>query len=84
MLYAGAFRLSEDVPDWLGWLAMLSGAAMLVAGIMYAYAGFSESAMMVSMSASLLLISWATAVGVFLLGSRLGTTSYERKEEKLQ
>ncbi len=74
MLYAGAFRLSEDAPDWLGWLAVLSGAAMLVAGVMYAYAGFSESAMMVSMPASLLLMFWGTGVGVFLLRSSLGTT----------
>ncbi len=45
MLYVGAFWLSEDAPNWLGWLAMLSGAAMLVSGIMYAYTGFSETAM---------------------------------------
>lgn len=83
MLYAGAFWLSEDAPDWLGWLALLSGAAMLVAGVMYAYAGFSESAMMVSMPASLLLMFWGTGVGVFLLRSSPSAAAYNPKGRKL-
>lgn len=82
-LYAGALWLAEDAPKGLGWLATLSGAALLVSGIMYAYTGFSESAMMVSMPASLLLMLWGIAVGVFLLHDSLGTTAYHRKEEKL-
>jgi hypothetical protein len=69
VLYAGAFRLSADAPHWLGWLALLSGIAMLIAGVMYAYTGFSDRAMMVSMPASLLLMLWGIAVGIFLLRS---------------
>jgi hypothetical protein len=68
MLYAAAFLLG-DGPRWLGWLALVSGAAMLVAGVFYAYAGFSDAAMMVSMPASLLLMLWSVAVAVFLFRS---------------
>lgn len=80
VLYAGAFWLSADAPNGLGWLALLSGAATLVAGAMYAYTGFSDRAMMVSMPAGLLLMAWGTAVGVFLLRRSLGRAPYDRKE----
>lgn len=69
MLYAGAFWLTEDAPDWLAWFAFASGAALLVSGVAHAYTGFSASAMMVSMPANLLLMIWGVAVGLFLLRS---------------
>lgn len=68
MLYAAAFLLGHG-PHWLGWLALGSGAAMLVAGVLYAYTGFSDAAMAVSMPASLLLMLWSIAVAVFLFRS---------------
>lgn len=82
LLYAGAFRLCEDAPDWLGWLAMLSGVMMLLAGIMSAYAGFSGSAMGVSMTASSMLMLWGIAVGVFLFGGVLGRPPKGKTKEQ--
>lgn len=73
LLFAMAVWLSERAPAWLGWLAGVSGTAMLGAGLAYAYTGFSDAAMMVVMLATALLIVWSLAVGVFLLrNSRAG------------
>lgn len=67
LLYANALRISQAAPQWLAWLALLSGALMLVAGIIFAHSGFSDTGMMVSMPANLLLSVWGLAVGVYLL-----------------
>lgn len=69
ILYACALWFSDQAANWLSGVAMASGCAMLIAGIMYAYTGFSEMAMMVSMPASLLLAVWGIGVGVYLLRS---------------
>jgi hypothetical protein len=53
-------------PHWLGWLGLAGGAATVAAGIAQAYTGFSALAMMISMPASIVLLLWAIAAGVYL------------------
>ena len=57
---------SRRFPLWLGGAGVLGGLASVGAGIVQAYTGFSELAMMVSMPASLGLLLWAVVVGGFL------------------
>ncbi len=48
----------SDYPKWFGVLALAGGASTLVAGLVMAYAGFSELAMTIGMPANLLLVGW--------------------------
>jgi hypothetical protein len=68
-LYAAALWSSEEAPSWLGWVGMAVGVNLTVAGVMYAYSGFSNAAMTASMSGSLALIVWTACIGVYLLRS---------------
>jgi hypothetical protein len=76
-LFAKAFWLTDDAPNWLGWLGMLSGAATVASGIVHAHTGFSEIAMMMSMPAELLLLLWGLLVRVFLFRSSRRTETTE-------
>ena len=69
MPYGLALWISDEASNWLGGLGIATGVTLLVAGVMYAYTGFSAIAMMVSMPGSLLLMIWGVGVGVYLLRS---------------
>lgn len=65
--YAAASWRGEDVPGWLGWAAAASAIGLLVAGLLYAYTGFSDPAMTAVTVATLLMAVWIVGAGVFLL-----------------
>ena len=64
--YGIALLFSPRFPRWLGGLGLVGGFAAVAAGIAQAYTGFSALAMMLSMSASAVLLLWAIIVGVFM------------------
>ncbi len=65
-LYGGLLLVGRTYPQWLGGLALLGGLPMIVAGIIAAYAGFSELEMMISMPASMLLLVWMLLLGAYM------------------
>jgi len=71
VVYGIAFLLDGRAAKWIGWIAILGGTAMSLAGIAIAYTGFSELAMLLNMPASLLLIAWLAAVGLTSGSGRL-------------
>ena len=56
---------SRVLPRWLGALGIIGGAATAVAGFVMAYAGFSATAMMVSMPSTSLLLVWMIVLGIY-------------------
>ena len=66
VLYGLAVALSHTYPKWLGWLAVISGVAVSLAGITTAYTGFSRLAMNINMPASSVLLVWLIIVGVLM------------------
>jgi hypothetical protein len=69
ILYGCALWMSDEASNWLGGFGVATGVLLLGAGVMYAYTGFSATAMMASMPGSLLLTFWGIGVGVYLLRS---------------
>ena len=65
-IYGVALVSDRSFPKWLGWLAILGGIAIAVAGIVMAYSGFSDLAMTINLSASALLLVWLIVIGVWL------------------
>ncbi len=63
VLYGVSIVISDLLSSWLGWIAIFGGGAIVIAGVMYAYTGFSRVAMSVSMPASLLLLLWLIVLG---------------------
>jgi hypothetical protein len=61
-----SMSFSRRFPKWLGCLALLGGLGTLAAGVVQAYTGFSELAMMVGMPANTTLLVWAMVAGVHL------------------
>jgi len=64
--YGIGMTLSPIYPIWVGFLAILDGLGTAVGAIVLAYTGFSESMMMISMPANLLLLVWMIVVGVLM------------------
>lgn len=64
VVYGIALVIDQRFPRWLGLLAIVSGASLVIAGIVNAYTGFSNLSMIINMPASLLLIAWVVAVGI--------------------
>lgn len=64
---------SRRFPKWLGRVGLLGGLGTIAAGFAQAYTGFSQLAMVLSMSASAVLLVWVIALGVLLwrLGRQL-------------
>jgi hypothetical protein len=58
ILYGCALWISDEASSWLGGLGIATGLMLLVAAVMYAYMGFSGTAMTGSMLGSLLLVIW--------------------------
>ncbi len=66
VLYGLAVALSHTYPKWLGWLAVIAGVAVSVAGIATAYTGFSGLVMNINMPASSVLLVWVIIMGVLM------------------
>jgi len=66
VLYGLAVALSHTYPKWLGWLAVISGVAISLAGITMAYTGFSVLAMNIYMPAILVFLVWLIIMGVLM------------------
>ncbi|HJV50184.1 MAG TPA: hypothetical protein VJ652_01920 [Noviherbaspirillum sp.] len=65
-LYGIAISKAKKYPAWLAFLACLGGPSTMVAGVVIAYTGFSETAMTVNMPANILLLVWMALLGVFM------------------
>ncbi len=65
-IYGIALVSDRSFPKWLGWLAILGGIPIAVAGIVFAYTGFSDLAMTINLSASSLVLVWMIVVGVWM------------------
>ncbi len=65
-IYGIALVSDRSFPKWLGWLAILGGIPIAVAGIVIAYTGFSDLAMTINLSASSLVLVWMIVVGVWM------------------
>jgi hypothetical protein len=66
ILYGVALLLDHMYPKWMGGFAIAGGAPTMVAGVVMAYTGFSGLAMVVSMTASAILLAWMLALGVLM------------------
>ena len=65
-VYGIALVSDGSFPKWMGWLAILGGIPIAVAGIVIAYTGFSDSAMTINLSGSFLALVWMIVVGVWM------------------
>ncbi len=65
-VYGVAIIVNPTYGRWVGYMALLGGLGTAAAGIAQAYTGFSESAMMISMPAGLLLLVWMIVIGVLM------------------
>lgn len=63
-VFGVALLSSAHFKRWLGVFALIGGFGTIAAGLAQAYAGFSQAAMLLSMSASALLLVWAVALGI--------------------
>jgi len=64
--YGFALPCDRTYPKWVAGLGIVGGVLLTVAGVVMAYAGFSELAMAISMPAGSLLLVWMLTVGVFM------------------
>ena len=75
-IYGLALVSDRSFPKWLGWLAILGGIPISMAGVVMAYTGFSNSAMTINLSGSSLALVWILVVGV-----RMWHLAYERSSD---
>jgi len=62
--YGVALLVDKAYPQWMGRLAIVGGVSTTVAGVVMAYTGFSGLAMVINMSANVLLLVWMCTLGV--------------------
>jgi hypothetical protein len=65
-VYGVALLLDGTYPRSLGALAVIGGAATVLAGVVLAYSGFSQAAMAINMPASALLLLWMLTLGWYM------------------
>ena len=58
--------LIDHTYELAGWLAIVGGVFMIIAGLVMARAGFSRLAMAINMSASSVMLVWMMTVGVLM------------------
>lgn len=66
LVYGIAILIDRRCSKWLGWLGLTDGVLFMVAGVVTAYTGFSETAMALSMPSSVLLLVWMMSLGGFM------------------
>ncbi len=66
LAFGVALIRSARYPAWLGWLGLLPGLGLLVAGAAQASTGFSGMAMTLSMAVSAVLLFWVILVAVLM------------------
>jgi hypothetical protein len=69
-LHGVALFAIATYPRLLSGLAVISGALMIIAGVVMAYTGFSETTMAINMPANLLLLVWMFSIGVMMWSQR--------------
>ena len=74
MLYGIGLLVDARRATLLGWLGVVGGTATTMSGVMEAHVGFTDLAMRISLSGSLLLVVWAVLVGVSLVRSSRATS----------
>jgi hypothetical protein len=63
-VYGIALALVRCSPKWLGLLGIIEGIMLMTAGVVIAYTGFSDIAMILSMPSNVLLLVWVIILGV--------------------
>ena len=66
VFFGSAIAWSKHLPTWLGWIGVVGGLGTTVGGLLFAYSGFSTTAMNFGMAFNLVAILWMIAVGVVL------------------
>jgi hypothetical protein len=66
VIYGIALLLAPRFPKALGYVAIIGGIPTAIAGVVMAYTGFSDLAMMINMPASLLLLIWISTLGIYV------------------
>ena len=74
--YGVALVSDRSFPKWLGWLAILGGIPIAVAGLIMAYTGFSDLGMTINLSGSSLVLVWMLVVGL-----RMWHLTYSRSSD---
>jgi hypothetical protein len=64
LLYGIAILGDRQFPKWLGAIAVLGSTLNMAGGIVYAYSGFSNLGMWLTMPGSLLFMVWLIALGI--------------------
>ncbi len=64
--YGVALVSDRSFPKWLGWMAILGGILIAVAGLVMAFTGFSELGMAINLSGSSLALVWMVVVGIWM------------------
>ncbi len=64
VMYGAALLIAPDFPKWLGYIAIGGGIPTAIAGLVMAYTGFSDLAMLINMPSSILLLIWMMVLGI--------------------
>ena len=64
-VYGIALLIDGRLPRWIAVVAIVGGVPTAIAGVVMAYTGFSNQAMLAGMPADTLLILWIIALGVY-------------------
>ena len=64
-VYGIALLIDGRFPKWLAVVAIVGGVPTAIAGVVMAYTGFSNQAMLIGMPSDALLILWLIALGIF-------------------
>jgi len=66
VLFGRALVVDARHPVWLGWLGILAGIGTGLGGVLTAFTGFTDLAMMVGMPSNLAMLAWVMLVGFFM------------------
>jgi hypothetical protein len=64
-VYGIALLIDGRLPRWIAVVAIVGGVPTAIAGVVMAYTGFSNQAMLAGMPADTLLLLWIIALGVY-------------------
>lgn len=65
LIYGIAILGDRQFPRWLGAIAILAGTLNSMGGIVYAYSGFSNLGMLLTMPGSILFMVWLIVLGIW-------------------